>query len=289
LCSSPNFSAFAESFYFLCTYFAFWLLKWGWNTFGLSRFLCLYRDAHLSALHDSLLFAEPLYLLPLHDSLFSTEPHYLSTLHDSLFSTEPFYLSTLHNSLFSTEPHYLSALHDHLISIEMPSFPRLRQDSLFLPKRLLLLHLDTFVSTAPPFFCCARTFWFHRDVILLMHHDTLWVAQNPFAWKPLTALSGGNLRAQSSEKHGRHGTWILCHTVSVQTSAMLKNNCVTLIFTTKIWLVVSHELFSDFKDSLCLFHDFAFCSFKLCILHQLLFFIDQLCHSLHVLCFLCGF
>jgi len=69
------------------------------------------------------------------------------------------------------------------------------------------------------------------------------------------------LRAQSSEKHGRHGTWILCHTVSVQTSAMLKYNCVTLIFTAKIRLVISHELFSDFKDSFCFFRGFAFLLF----------------------------
>ena len=76
------------------------LLKWGWNTFGLSWYLCLHRDAHLSALHDSLLFTEPLYLLPFHDCLVSTEPRYHSELHDCLVSTKSHYLSALPDSLF---------------------------------------------------------------------------------------------------------------------------------------------------------------------------------------------
>jgi hypothetical protein len=60
---------------------------------------------------------------------------------------------------------YFSALHDRLISTEMPSFPRLRQDSLFLPSRLLLLRRDTFDFTAPPSFVAPRYFRFHRDAI----------------------------------------------------------------------------------------------------------------------------
>ena len=60
----------------------------------------------------------------------------------------------------SSPPLYFSAFHDRLISTEMPSFPRLRQDNLFLPRCPFLLCLDTFVFTVPPFFCCTAIFLF---------------------------------------------------------------------------------------------------------------------------------
>jgi hypothetical protein len=62
-----------------------------------------------------------------------------------------------------------SALHDRLISTEMPSFPRLRQDRLFLPRRFLLFRCDTFDFTAPPSFVVPRYFRFHRDAHFLKH------------------------------------------------------------------------------------------------------------------------
>jgi hypothetical protein len=37
----------------------------------------------------------------------------------------------------SSPPLYFSAFHDRLVFTEVPLFPRLRQDSLFLPRRLL--------------------------------------------------------------------------------------------------------------------------------------------------------
>jgi len=80
----------------------------------------LHRDAHLSALHDSLISTEPHYLSALHDILVSTEPHYLSALHDSLVSTEPHYLSELRDSLFSTESLYLSEFHSSLFFARTP-------------------------------------------------------------------------------------------------------------------------------------------------------------------------
>ena len=99
-------------------------------------------------------------------------------------------------------PLYFSALHDRLIFNETPSFPRLRQDSLFLTRHLLLLRHNTFNFTALPSFVAPRYFWFHRDAFFLMYHDTLWFARTPFACKTLTPLfSGGRNEAQSSERH----------------------------------------------------------------------------------------
>jgi len=81
----------------------------------------------------------------------------------------------------SSPPLYFSAFHDRLIFTEMPSFPRLQQDGLFLPRRFLLFRHDTFDFTAPPSFVAPQYFRFHRDAIFLMHHDTFRFAQTPFA------------------------------------------------------------------------------------------------------------
>jgi hypothetical protein len=85
----------------------------------------------------------------------------------------------------SSPPLYFSALHDRLISTEMPSFPRLRQDSLFLPRRFLLFRHDIFDFTAMPSFVAPRYFCLHRDALLLKHHDIL-VARTSFDFNTLT-------------------------------------------------------------------------------------------------------
>jgi hypothetical protein len=51
-----------------------------------------------------------------------------------------------------------SAFHDRLIFTETPSFPRLRQDSLFLSRCPFLLYHDIFIFTEMPSFGCATIF-----------------------------------------------------------------------------------------------------------------------------------
>ena len=77
--------------------------------------------------------------------------------HDVLdFTKMPSFVAPLYFCF--SPPLYFSALHDRLISTEMPSFPRLRQDSLFLPRRLLLLHHDIYDFTTMSFFRCTTIF-----------------------------------------------------------------------------------------------------------------------------------
>jgi hypothetical protein len=92
---------------------------------------------------------------------------------------------------FFVAPRYFCSsppLHDRLISTETPSFPRLRQDSLFLPRRLLLLCHDIFVFSAMPFFVAPQNFYFHRAALLLLHHDIFDCTEMPF-FCPFTILS----------------------------------------------------------------------------------------------------
>jgi hypothetical protein len=53
---------------------------------------------------------------------------------------------------------YLLAFLDRLISAEMPSFPRLRQDSLFLPRCHLWARHDIFDFTELPSFVASQHF-----------------------------------------------------------------------------------------------------------------------------------
>jgi hypothetical protein len=76
-------------------------------------------------------------------------------------------------------------------------FLRLRQDSMFLPSRLLLLLHDIYVFTAMPSFVAPRYFRFRRDAIFcyttkfiisprcpfLSRHDTFILARTSFASK----------------------------------------------------------------------------------------------------------
>ena len=96
----------------------------------------------------------------------------------------------------------LSDWHGHSRSQHDALF-QIQQDSLFLPRSLVQIYI--------------RTLLFARTSSISNFSNT--------------ALSCGTLRARSSEKHGRHGTWILCGTGAVKSSALLENNCVTLIFT----------------------------------------------------------
>jgi len=141
-------------------------------------------------------------------------------------------------------PLYFSALHDRLIFAEKPSFPRLRQDSLFLPRRFLLFRHDTFDFTAPPFFVTTRYFWFHRDAIFLMHHDTFWFARTPFAKILLTPCSAaGHFRAR-------------CLKFMPPLSRPLQHGVKKIARH-------YHDFILDFQYSFYFFYASAFCSFTL--------------------------
>ncbi len=81
----------------------------------------------------------------------------------TIFWISPRCLLLLHHDTFVFHRRFIfSALHDRLISTEMPSFPRLRQDSLFLPRRLLLLRHNIYDFTTMPSFVVPRYFGFYH-------------------------------------------------------------------------------------------------------------------------------
>lgn len=120
----------------------------------------------------------------------------------------------------------LLLFHDIFDFTAMPTFPRLRQDSLFLHRclfccatillisprcHLWLLH-NIFVFTAIPSFVAPRYFRFHHDTIFLKHHDTFGFARTPFARTTLTPacaaagarqslIEDGTLKLAQHENH----------------------------------------------------------------------------------------
>jgi hypothetical protein len=130
----------------------------------------------------------------------------------------------------------------------MSSFLRLRQDSLFLPRRLLLLHHDIFDFTALPSFVVPRYFRFHRDAISLLHHNTFFFARTPFAQILLTPLLSRAPR--SFAKPARSFSRRLQHGVR-------KDSLNLPRFYTRI------------EIQLLFLPDFAFCSLTFWILHRL--------------------
>jgi hypothetical protein len=164
---------FHRTFYFYRD--AFLLLKWGWKSFGLPRYFGFHRDAFFCCTTILLFFTA---------ALFFGVSRSFNFYRDAFF--------WIH--------------HNRVVSTELSSFKSITT-LLFLPCRPFCCATIFLYFTEMLSFVISRYFWIHRDAIFLLHHDTFWFAQTPFAWTALTPLLScaaiGSTDVETPQKFGR--------------------------------------------------------------------------------------
>ena len=130
---------------------------------------------------------------------------------------------------------------------------------------LLLLHHNIFDFTAMPSFVASRYFWFHRDALLLLRHNIFDFSTLPFFCR-FTILS--DLHEFLSLKIAN--TVVQRRDISSTVLKIMPSLSRPLQHGVKHIAQLYHDFMLAFQHGFNCFHEFAFDSFTLCILHKFL-------------------